>query len=377
MRILFTNNTLSNRSGTELFVRDLAVRLVRLGHQVAAYSTVIGDVAEELRGAGVFVCERLGDLPWRPDIIHGHHNAETMTALLFYERTPAIFVAHGWVPWQEIPPLHPRIVQYVAVDEPTRHAAVTVHGVAPERIRVQPNFVDLERFRPRPALPPAPRRALVLSNYVDERSAAAVREACAQAGIEVDVRGRSIGHMARHPEDVLPQYDVVFAKGRAALEAVSVGNAVIVSDTFGVGPMVSLRNARELRTLSCDFRKLVVPLSAQAIARELKRYDPVDAARVSRLARAHVGLDRAVRAFLRIYEDSAARFLSSVPDTEAEAAAEAAYVAWLAARVKQNAGPRAWYSLAEHMRASLEARVPMLRPLFDAVRRSMKSTRTP
>ena len=373
MRILVTNNTLANRSGTELVVRDLAVELARRGHEVAAYSTALGDIAEELRSGEVFVCDRLADMPWQPDIIHGHHHAECMTALLFYRRTPAIFVAHGWIPWQEIPPLHPRIVQYLAVDEPTREIAVREHGIAAERLRVQPNFVDLRRFKPRGPLPATPRRALVLSNYFDEQSIAPVREACEQRGLDLDVRGRSVGRIARHPEDVLPQYDVVFAKGRAALEAVAVGNAVIVCDTFGVGPIVSLRNARQLRTLTGNFRKLVVPLSAHAIARELALYSPADTARVCRLARARVGLDRAVRAFVRTYEDSMGRFAAAPVAANAEAAAESRYVEWLARRVKQN--PATWRSLADHLCDSLGARLPMLRPVFEVLGRRARSMR--
>ena len=38
------------------------------------------------------------------------------------------------------------------------------------------------------------------------------------------------------------RYDIVFAKARAAIEAMAVGAAVIVCDFDGVGPMVSTEN---------------------------------------------------------------------------------------------------------------------------------------
>jgi len=76
MRILITNNTLSNRAGTELYVRDLAVALLKRGHQPIAYSTRLGSVAEELRRATVPVINDLDSLSAAPDLIHGQHHLE-------------------------------------------------------------------------------------------------------------------------------------------------------------------------------------------------------------------------------------------------------------------------------------------------------------
>jgi hypothetical protein len=325
---------LAERAGTELFVRDLAVAMAGLGHEVAAYSTTLGAVAEEIRNENVFVCDRLSEMPWRPDIIHGHHHLDLMTALQFYRGVPAVFVSHGWVPWVEIAPRHPRIIRYFAVDVPTRDA-VTRQGIPAERVRLQPNFVDLKRFKIRPPLPPRPRRALVMSNYA-HKHLAVVREACAAAGIEVDVCGRDSGRVAERPEELLPNYDIVFAKGRSALEAVTVGNAVIICDRFGVGPMISLKNALQLQSLSGDYQKLYEPLSVEAVARELANYRPDDANGVCRLARSVVGLDEAALAFLRAYEEITRTFPSQKLDDEVEAAADSDYLAWLARYLKAN-----------------------------------------
>ena len=59
MRVLLTNNTLANRAGTELYVRDVAIELLRRGHHPVAYSTHLGPVAEELRAATVPVIRSL------------------------------------------------------------------------------------------------------------------------------------------------------------------------------------------------------------------------------------------------------------------------------------------------------------------------------
>src|SRR5207248_9040649 len=97
MRILLTNNSLGVRAGSELYVRDIAIELMRRGHRPVAYSTRLGAVAEELRAATVPVNDRLSALAEPPDIIHGQHHYETFTALLRFPDTPAIYYCPGWL----------------------------------------------------------------------------------------------------------------------------------------------------------------------------------------------------------------------------------------------------------------------------------------
>jgi len=163
-----------------------------------------------------------------------------------------------------------------------------------------------------------------------------VREACAAAAIQVDVCGRDSGRVAERPEELLPGYDIVFAKGRSALEAVTVGNAVIICDRFGVGPMISLKNALQLQSLSGEYQKLYEPLSVEAVAREISNYRPDDAAGVCRLARSVVGLDQAAVAFLRNYEEITRTFALEKLDLAADAKADSDYLAWLARYLKAN-----------------------------------------
>src|ERR1700676_296226 len=82
LRILITNNTLAARAGSELYVRDLASGLLERGHTPIAYSLQLGEVAQEIRAAGIPVVADLNALAAAPDVIHGHHNLETMIALL-------------------------------------------------------------------------------------------------------------------------------------------------------------------------------------------------------------------------------------------------------------------------------------------------------
>jgi len=147
LRILITNNTLDHRGGSETYVRDLAIGLLNRGHTPIAYSTQLGAVAREIRGASVPVIDNLDALAMPPDVIHGHHHVETMTALLRFPGVPAVSFCHGWIPWEEIPPRFPRILQYVAVDQTCRDRLILESGIPPDRVRVLLNFVDLERFK--------------------------------------------------------------------------------------------------------------------------------------------------------------------------------------------------------------------------------------
>ena len=144
MRVLFTNNTLSERAGSELYVRDVALALLRRGHQPVAYSTRLGAVADELRAATVPVIDDLAHLAVPPDIIHGHHHLDAMTAMLRFPNVPAVYFCHGWVPWEEMAPRFPTIQRYVAIDDLCMERLQCMRGIAPDQgIRVVCDFVNL------------------------------------------------------------------------------------------------------------------------------------------------------------------------------------------------------------------------------------------
>ena len=336
LRILITNNTLAARAGSELFVRDLATGLLDRGHTPIAYSTVLGEVARELRNATIPVVDDLGALSAAPDLIHGQHHFETMTALLRFPGVPAVYFCHGWTPWEEAPPRFPRILRYVAVDHTCRDRLVFENSIPENRVRVLLNFVDLERFKPRGPLLRRPARALVFSNSANESThLGVVREACARLSISLDVIGSGAGNSHARPETVLGQYDIVFAKGRSALEALAVGVAVVLCDAVGVGPMVTTSQMDRLRALNFGVRALREPLSVDVIAREISHYDPEDATVVSRQIRATAGRDSAVTEIIALYREVLAEHASTGGcDAQAEMSAAATYLRWLSPALK-------------------------------------------
>src|ERR1043166_8301305 len=303
MRILITNNALEYRAGTELYVRELAHALTKRGHTAIVYSERLGEIAGELRAGGATVVDDLGDLDQPPDIIHGHHHLPTMIALLRFPCVPAVFVCHGAQVWQEEPPLFPRILRYVAIDHACKER-ILKKGIAANRVRLILNFVDLDRFKQRSPLPSTPRRALIFSNQAHERTQIpAIRSACRKSHIRVEVAGAAAGRVSSTPETMLGTYDIVFAKAKAALEAMAVGNAVILCDAAGVGDMVSTRNLEALRLLNFGARCLSQPLDASVIAQQLVGYDAKDAREVCMRIRSPGGVDAAIDDLIDLYEE--------------------------------------------------------------------------
>lgn len=339
LRVLITNHALANRAGSELYVRDLAIALLERGHHPIVYSPLPGEVAEEIRSATIPVIDDLNVLTTPPDIIHGHHHLETMTALLHFPDTPVISYCHGWLPWEETPPRSLRIYRYVAVDHTCRDRLLDEHGIPEEKVRVLLNFVDLQRFQPRGPLPSLPRKALVFSNQADESThLRAVREACRRAGIELDVIGLNSGRVSAQPEKELVKYDLVFAKARAALESLAVGTAVILCDATGAGPMVTTGQLDQLRPLNFGIRTLRNPLEPEILLREIKRYHPADAAEVSRRIRATAGHEAVVDELISLYREVIAEHQrAGETDRLIEERETAAYLRWLSPRVAASA----------------------------------------
>jgi Glycosyltransferase Family 4 len=302
MRILLTNNTLGVRAGTELYLCDVALELLRRGHHPIAFSTVHGEVAEQLRAATIPVISNLDDCGAPPDIIHGQHHFETLITSLYFPDTPVVNFCHGWAPAEEEPLISPKVLRYVAVDDTTRDRLIYTSGIDPVRITVLLNFVDTERFERRPPLPAKPKRALAFGNYFSKAQEFAIETACRNSGIELDKIGLSSNHAVSDPESILPGYDLVFAKGRAALESMAVGTAVMLVGPRGFGPLVTATNWPDLRRMNFGIRTHNLPARAETVADQIALYDPKDAAAVCDLVRSQARLADTVDELLRLYE---------------------------------------------------------------------------
>ena len=303
--VLITNNALGLRAGSETYVRDVALALLRRGHRPAVFSLVHGDIAAELRRSTVPVLDDVTRLGEAPDVIHGHHHLETLIATLAFPGTPVVNFCHGWAPWEEMPLHHPAVRRYVAVDEVCVDRLVREEGISPDRVELLLNFVDFDRFRPRAPLPARPARALVLSNAATpDGYARVIAAACQAAGITLDIVGGAVGRASDAPEDLLPAYDLVFAKGRAALEALAVGCATVLADGAGAGPLVTPAHYAALRLRNFGIRELRHAHDVAWYAEQIGQYDAGAAAAVSARVRAEAGLEPAIDRLLSIYSSA-------------------------------------------------------------------------
>jgi hypothetical protein len=370
LTILITNLKLTSRSGTELYVRDLGLELLRRGHRPIVYAPVAGgSILTELEKATIPVVQRLEQVGVAPDLIHGHHAHQLMAALLHFDRAPGIFFCHDYTAWHDEPPVFPRILRYVPIDHTCLDRIVCQSGIPEARVKVIPNFVDLERLRPRAPLPALPRRALVLSALANElRCFEPIAQACREREITVDAMGADQGGAPEHPEEVLAAYDLVFARGRAALEAIAIGAAVVLCDRQGVGPLVTTDRLEELRAGNFGRRLLQRPLTRDTVAEQIDRYDAEDAGEVSRMLRARSGLVHGVDDLVQLYHDVIREHRpTGLPDREAERRAVAEYMERIASTPtlidsdyykRQNAEMRAARLRMQQELESLRAAIP-------------------
>ena len=324
MRILITLHDLTSRGGVQMFVRDLARRLLQWGHEPVIHSPWMGAVAEDFREWTIPVTSDLRTMTLAPDVIIGNYPHGTMTALQQFPSAQAIFVCHGW---GVSAPRAPRIRRYVAVDQACWSQMVHEGGIEPERIEMVFNSVDLSLFPERASLPPRPRRALLFGNeFVGAGPWRAIERACRSEGLEVALIGAG-GRTETHPERALLEHDVVFARGRSALEAMATGAATILAGPKRMATLVTMAEVARYRTLNMGRRSLTTPIDVDAVSRELARYDPAEAAEVCRSIRATASLDLAAAQFVRLAEEAAAEADSF--DLSEEYAATAAYLSSL------------------------------------------------
>lgn len=299
--VLITNHSLMNAGGSEMYVYDLATRLLERGHVPVVYSPRLGDFAQKLLHATIPVVDDLSQLGRSPDVIHCHHTLASAAALLHFSATPAIYVCHDWAWHHDTPPRIARIRQWIAVDQTIANRMTLREGRPPGEVVVLPNGVDLARFQRRKPLPESPRRALVFSNYMTERHVNIIRDACQPFGIRVDAVGREVGIPCARPELLIGQYDVVFAKGRCAWEALTCGTALIVCDIVGVGEMISTPTLKRNMARNLGRRMLRKPLEVSVLRAEIAKYNGADAGRVCERVRATADLDLIVDRLIEMY----------------------------------------------------------------------------
>lgn len=336
MKLLLTNHELDvAKGGTQAFIMDFASALKARGHEVAVYAPRLGPLAEELRGRGVPVMAEVRGSPFMPEMIHGQHHLPTMTALCAFPETPAIYYCHGYRPWEEQPPVHPRIRRYVGMAKVMTDWLAGATGRKPEEVAVVPNSIRLERFQQVRTLGLHPRRALVFGNTaISGENLAKLRQACEQRGLTLDLVGATFGRATVAPQDLLPEYDVVFAVGRCALEALASGCAVIPFSSVGAMPMVLPDTFERHAEINFAVPETVRPLTVEFLVQNLEQFDSGRVAEVTRLVRSRLGFEQTCHQFEELYAHVREEWrVAARPAEGEERAAVVTYLEALSGRV--------------------------------------------
>jgi hypothetical protein len=335
MRILITNERLDQRAGSDLFIRDLARGLQKLGHFVIAYSSDPREQPRLLERDSISVSTDLERLPFRPDIIHARHHLDAMTAVMALPGVPAIHHCIG-AAWSIAAPVHPRIYRYIA---PSLGVAgwLAERGIPAGRIDALHNAVDLLRFT-KIRLPSAqPQRVLVYDDLLlpDSPAVIAIGQAAADLGLQVDLIGRRFGRAIDNPEARLPDYDIVCATGRKAIEALACGCAVVVLGPPTCGELVDEDNFDRLR--DADFSADVEPPapSAENVGQAFGRYSAELSTRLTAKVRSICDFSPFAARVEAVYRTAIAMHGGYVEDLDAEQRATADYLQNLSLLIKE------------------------------------------
>lgn len=366
-RILITQRALKKYGGSEFFAIETARALKDLGCDVALYCPAPGKLANIVTPSGIPVCETLEAVPFQPDIIHGQHHLPTMAALAYFPRAPAIYCWHGARPWVEQPPVHPRVRFHVVTSARMGPRVTAEFGVPAEQVRTIPNFVDLRRFSRVRTLQDAPKRAVLYGQYgFNTDELAQLEHACEHNGLELDKVGPAYGNPRPRPEYFLPDYDVAFAIGRCALEALACGCAVLPIVPQLAGSLVTQDTFDDwaASNFSPRYYTSANVTDSAWLAAELARITPEDVAAVTAKTRRAHTIDQAITAFLDLYDRA-----MKMPKTANKPAEFAAYLGRVAPQID-----RMWGELErskkENMR--LETKVRELEQKNDAAQRRIQ-----
>lgn len=139
-----------NRTGSEMYVFELAKNLVKLNCDVTVVSpNTDGPLPAEARSFGVKV-NTFESLPQHTkfDIIHTQHQPITKELIRRFPGTKKISTIHSEVLDAEYPTIHPSIIKYIAIRPPIKTMLIEKFQIPEEKIELIYNPVDNEKFTP-------------------------------------------------------------------------------------------------------------------------------------------------------------------------------------------------------------------------------------
>jgi hypothetical protein len=311
LKIALSNRSLRRRAGTELWVSDVARYLTRCGAEVIVYSPDLGPVSDELSESGITVSSSAAEVrAFSPDICFLHHFKETGTLVSYLAGTATKIVnmSHGPLPRAELP-IPGGVAQYFATSITVKTMISLLTDADWNSIRILPNFFDETRFRD-VRVSDGGSAALLYSNKASKKQIDALQGELALNGYAFRIAGQK-STLVDCPEEVLPQYDLVFAVGRSAIEALASGCAVILWDRGVVGPLVTPQNFWQCVCANFALTSMQLPycmpgdtLSERWLQAQLAEISSGRSSELTQMVRKYLSLDNVGRQIQAVCNDA-------------------------------------------------------------------------
>lgn len=267
MKILVTNNTLSDLGGSETYAYSLMLELQkRKDITVHGFSTKLGLISDRLEKNGVKIITNVAE---NYDLILASHNSTI--PFINHVSGVKIMTCHGIFPKEEQPV--PKMDKYVSITK-----EVEIHlkdrGYQSEIIH---NGIDCERFRPTTKINKELKSILSLSHCEDLNGV--LRKVCNQRGIKLICLNKHANPIF-DVENVINTVDLVISLGRGAYEAMACGRNVFILDKrpyinkppLGDG-IINSHNIENFLKNNCSGRFSNTVYNENLINSELDKYD--------------------------------------------------------------------------------------------------------
>ncbi len=318
MNILLTNHQLADFAGSEMYTFELAKGLKNAGHSVTVYSRYIDKFQSLFETENIQLVSDLDTIQNQHfDIAHVHHNINALEVRKHFPTLPMFFMAHGSKAFLEFPPqVDINVTQYAAVSERVKEVNLRQHGVSAKSILTLNGIIDETRFFPTTPIAPQLKRALVISNHLDNKSIKPIQLACQELGIELVCVGRFFKPVTNFELPVyINQADLVFTLGRGAMEAMMCGRVPFILDYKGGDGIVTSANFKKLEKFHFNGNVSNRKFTTKQISKELKKYDAADAEKLRIMALQKYGVAKNVARLVKIYQNTIKKYTSRKIDT--------------------------------------------------------------
>lgn len=133
----------------------------------------------------------------------------------------------------------------------------------------------------------------------------------------MDIIGKAGGNAIDNPETQLADFDIVFAVGHSALEAMSVGCAVIVANPLGAYGMNQPQNLESMFGRFGITSLVQERMDPAFLHSEIRKYDVENTLNVALCAREKVGLQAAAEHYEAVYRAAISDWDENPPGLDA------------------------------------------------------------